>query len=226
MEMRKNPLVNNQYYHIFSRSIAKFKIFNCQNDYLRFKNILDLYRYIDFDYKYSGFNELEINMQKAIISNLRKSQSVLIEIIAYCIMPTHIHLLLKQKTENGISKYMSKMLNSYTRYFNIKHQRTGPLWEGRFKSVLADTNDQLLHLTRYIHLNPASAGLVKKPENWQDSSYNEYLNPQIKNNDQVCKYDNLFDFGPKQYRKFVNNQKSFQKEISIIKKLLIEDYTG
>ena len=70
---------------------------------------------------------------------------------------------------------MRRLLNSYTRYFNEKIKRKGPLWEGRFKKVLVNSDEQLLHLTRYVHLNPVSAGIVEKPEDWPCSSYREYI---------------------------------------------------
>jgi putative transposase len=79
-------------------------------------------------------------------------------------MPTHIHLVLRQLKDGGISKFMSNILNSYSRYFNIKHNRKGPLWEGRFRKVLVGSDEQLLHLTRYVHLNPVTACLVDKPK--------------------------------------------------------------
>ncbi len=78
-------------------------------------------------------------------------------------MPTHIHLILKQLKEDGISAYMSKILNSYTCYFNRRTKRKGPLWESRFKRVEVTSDEQLLHLTRYIHLNPVTAHIVEEP---------------------------------------------------------------
>lgn len=223
MKCRKYPLVNGQYYHIFSRSIAKYIVFNNQNDYGRFIELANLYRYIDFNYKYSNFANLKIKMRKNVINELDKNRK-LVEIVAYCIMPTHIHLLLKQIVENGISKYMAKILNSYTRYFNLKHQRKGPLWEGHFNNILVNSDEQLLHLSRYIHLNSTSAGLVEKPDNWAFSSYLEYIKPH--STKRLCNYDDLFDLNPTQYRKFVNDQKSYQRELSIIKSVMIDNYAG
>jgi len=224
MESRKEPLTNNHYYHIFSRSIAKYEIFNSSEDYQRIVNILDLYRYADFNYKYSGFSELSIINQGAILAGLRKTENYLIEIAAYCLMPTHIHLILKQVADHGITKYMAKVLNSYSRYFNIRHKRTGPLWASRFKSVLVSDDEQLLHLTRYMHLNPTSAGLVKKPENWSYSSYSEYIGADSSGG--VCTFSNLFDLSAKEYRKFVLDRKSYQQELTRIKSILIDNYTG
>lgn len=101
--------------------------------------------------KFSKFIQLERESQlnkKEYFSDKEK----LVEIVAYCFMPTHVHLILKQLKENGISIVMNHVLNSYTRYFNTKHKRKGPLWEARFKSVLVESDEYLIHLTRYIHL--------------------------------------------------------------------------
>lgn len=225
--MRKNPLSNGSYYHIVNRSIAKFEIFNSADDYGRMINLLNFYRFTDFPCKYSEFLRLCQNRQKAIVSDLLKSGEMMVVIVAYCIMPTHIHLLLKQETDNGISRFIAKVLDSYSKYFNIKYHRKGPLWEGHFKNILVSKDEQLIHLTRYIHLNPTSAGLVKKPEDWEHSSYHEYISSSRKEGaDILCQFNELIDMPPKDYEKFVSDRIAYQKEISKIKHLLLEGYGG
>ena len=225
MQVRKEPLVNNHYYHIFSRSIAGYVVFNDSEEFNRIYEIMHLFRYIDFDYKYSNYKKLEISLQAEIFDRLQRDSKKSIDIIAYCLMPTHIHLILKQKTNNGISKYMSKLLNSYTRYFNTVHKRTGPLWTGRFKSVLVEKDEQLLHLTRYIHLNPVSAGLVDEPDDWGFSSHNEYIE-DMEEGDKICNYKKVIDITPADYKKFVGDRKDYQKQLSQIKSMLIDHYSG
>lgn len=225
MQMRKQPLVNHHYYHIYSRSIAGFKIFNNPDDYNRMHAIIRLFQYTDFIFKYSRFIDLELLTQIEIHDRLKSDSSKWADIVAYCLMPTHIHLILKQETNDGVSKYMSKLLNSYTRYFNTTHKRSGPLWTGRFKSVLVDKDNQLIHLTRYIHLNPVSAGLVNEPEEWDYSSYNEYIG-RLENSETICNYKSVIEIAPDDYIKSVQNRKDYQKELSHIKKLLIDHYTG
>jgi len=78
----------------------------------------------------------------------------LVDIGAYCLMPNHFHILLKEKTENGISKFMKKLSTGYSMYFNKRYERTGRLFEGTFKSVHADSDEYLKYLFAYIHLNP------------------------------------------------------------------------
>ncbi len=225
MQIRKEPLENNHFYHIYSRSIAGYKIFNEISDYERFFKLLNFYRYNGFEYKCSRFLELDSSLQDEILWPLVTQNDVLIRITAFCLMPTHIHLILEQTKDNGISKYMGRVLNGYSRYFNTKHHRLGPLWSGRFKNVLVDRDDQLLHLTRYIHLNPTSAGLVTDPEEWIFSSYNEYIHPLEYSNSLINKVD-LFNFSSDQYKKFVLDQKNYQRELALIKSLLVDDYTG
>ncbi len=222
--MRKDPLVNGQCYHIFSRSIAKYIIFNNSSDFERLIELIDLYRFNDFFYKYSGFLELNAFFRLKYVEGLKLTSSKSVEIISYSIMPTHIHLTLKQLVDGGISKYMAKILNSYTRYFNIQHQRKGPLWEGKFQSVLVNDDDQLLHLTRYHHLNPVSAGLVTKPEDWTYSSYKEYLDDLEV--DGFCDFKDLIVFNRDQYKKFVEDRIDYQKKLSEIKHLIFNDYSG
>ena len=139
-------------------------------------------------------------------------------------MPTHVHLILKQLEPDGISTFMRKVLDSFSKYFNIKSNRHGPLWESRFKDVLVTSDEQLLHLTRYLHLNPVSAGLVKRPEQWPFSSYGEYISKKTESN--LCSWDGLFEFDSKRYEKFVHDRISYQRSLSRIKRLLNKNYTG
>ena len=224
-QIRKDPLENNHYYHIYSRSIAKYIIFNNCSEFDRIMDLFSLFRFADFDYEYSKFFRLTNKEKNAILTELNTKNKKLVEIVAYCTMPTHFYLILKQVIDKGISKYISRSLNSYSKYFNTKHERTGPLWTGRFRSVLIEDDEQLLHLTRYIHLNPTSAGLVKNPENWAHSSYLEYIN----NRDgkfNICNYKEIIDISPKAYIKFVSDRKEYQRKINLIKSLMIDDYTG
>lgn len=223
--IRKESLVNNEYYHIFTRSIAKYIVFNDQAEFRRILKLIALHRFIDFDYSYSQFTEFSMRNQKNIIRNLENKNDILVEIVAFCIMPTHIHLLIKQISDNGITKYMGRTLNSYSKYFNAKHQRTGPLWASNFKNVLVSNNEQLLHLTRYIHLNPVSAGIIEKPEKWQFSSYKEYSSPS-NNKNNLCNYKDIISLSSKEYIKFVHDRKNYQRELSLIKSFMIDDYTG
>lgn len=210
--MRKDLLATGEVYHIFTRSIAGFKIFNNNNEFSRMIGGICYYQKEKPDIRFSKFIN-SFSPKKVIKENL-------VKIIAYCLMPTHLHLILKQIKEKGISIFMNNILNSYTRYFNIKHCRKGPLWEARFKNVLIKTDEQLLHLTRYIHLNPVTAYLVDKPDNWKISSYNEYLNGD--GDDAICDYNDVLEIEPAPYKIFVEDMISYQRDLAKIKHLLLE----
>jgi putative transposase len=143
----------------------------------------------------------------------------LVQIIAYCLMPTHIHLIIKEVEENGLSGYMNTALKSYTRYFNCKYKRKGPLWEGRFKNVRVESDEQLIHLTRYVHLNPVSAGLIGKPQSWEYSSYKQYLSHKGEFTN-LLNYTDLLEI--KGYKRFVEDQIDYQRSYERIKHLVVD----
>jgi putative transposase len=217
--MRKYPLIEGKVYHTFTKSIAGFEIFRNESYYQRMGSILSYYKVENPPVKFSIFSDIknkEFFYQRHFLS-----ENNLVEIIAYCFMPTHIHLVLRQLKKDGISIFMSKVLNSYTRYFNLKNKRKGPLWESRFKNVEVGTDEQLLHLTRYIHLNPVTANLVEDPSDWSFSSYKEYLGEkQLEEN--ICNYSRLLDIVPQDYKKFVSSRKEYQRELAGLKELFLD----
>lgn len=221
--MRKDLLTNGEIYHVFTKSIADYKIFNQNSDFERMLQLIKYYQ-VENDLRLSYFIKLKLVQNigfNGAFNVISKGKNDTVQIIAYCLMPTHIHLVLKQLLENGISEYMRKILDGYTRYFNTIHKRKGPLWEGRFKSVLVDSDEQLRHLVRYLHLNPTTANLATKPEEWFYSSYKEYLGEPSQGM-AFCHYDDILPIEPKLYRKFVNDQISYQRELGKMKKLLLD----
>ena len=119
---------------------------------------------------------------------------------------------------------MSDFTNSYTRYFNVKHDRVGPLFQGKFKSVFIETEEQLIHLSRYLHLNPYTSGLVKEENgliNYEFSSLSDYVDGSkhgfIDTSLVLSHFERTSD-----YWKFVLSQRDYQRKLGIIKKLAIE----
>jgi len=208
----------NEVYHVFNKSIAGYKIFNDDSEYQRMISAIVYYQR----------HENPLNFSEYITSPQGREQEIktvsdedsLVRIIAYCLMPTHFHFILELLREDGISTFTSNLLNSYTRYFNLKHKRKGPLWEGRTKKVLIETNEQLIHLTRYLHLNPVTAHLVETSEKWEASSYKEYLGVSPRQG--ICQYAHVLEIDPLQYRKFVEDQISYQRELALVKHLILE----
>jgi putative transposase len=165
------------------------------------------------------------NVQKEgfeqILRQLTNESNRLVQIIAYCLMPTHIHFILRQLKDNGISTSFGNTLNAYARYFNTKYKRQGPLWASRFKNVPVNSDEQLLHLSRYIHLNPVSAGLVNNATQWEYSSYAEYITPD-RITYPLCDFRSFINENPSHYSTFVNDHAGYQRELAKIKKLAIE----
>lgn len=149
--MKRPPFINNYIYHVYNRGVEKRKIFTETKDYLRF--ISDLQQ---FNTKEPALNHgrnletplIEVRLQSEVKRNL------LIEILAFSLMPNHFHLMIRQKVEKGITEFMRKIGTGYTNYFNLKNQRVGPLFQGKFKAVLLDKEKHFLHLPHYIHINP------------------------------------------------------------------------
>ncbi len=216
--MRKEPLVTGHLYHVFTKSIAGYRIFRSDKDYQRMTEMMKYYSYQHPPMKFSTYRNLKSKNRAKLIGEL-EGRGRIVEILAYCIMPTHLHLVLVQLKDDGISLYMKNLLNSYTRYFNTQNDRKGPLWQGRFKSVLVETDEQLLHLTRYIHLNPTSDNLVDRPEDWQYSSYNEYLGSCDKG---LCTFSPYLNITSETYREFVEGMQDYQRSLSILKDLHME----
>jgi len=220
MPYRRDILANGEFYHIFTKSIAGFKIFNKENDFRRMVEALFFYSLSEPPYKFSLFVEQQSkNKEKDLLQF--KFQDKIIKIIAYCIMPTHIHFVLQQLQDDGISRYMNLLLKSYSKFFNVKYKRRGPLWEGRFKNVLINSDEQLLHLTRYIHLNPTSASIVDNPQDWQFSSYKEYIG-LIDESKRLCDFSDLLDIDKAHYKTFVEDRIDYQRELEKIKHLILE----
>lgn len=210
MPYRTTPLITGQIYHVFNRGVEKRCIFADQKHYNRFLKTLYYYSIKDPKPKFSLFSQPRA-------SNIDFSKQI-VEIIAYCLMPNHFHLLIKQTADNGISEFMRKMSNSYARYFNTKHNRVGPLWQGQFKAVLVENDQQLIHLSRYIHLNPYLAYLVKDLKDYEWSSYPEYIN-LIKG---FSKKEQVLDFfkSAEEYQEFVKDHADYAV---LIKNQLLED---
>lgn len=222
--LRKYPLATGEIYHVMNKSIAGYQIYNYEADYIRMLRLIRFFSLKDEPAKFSYFLEHDPDAAtdgvEARIAELTQ-EGQRIQIIAYCIMPTHFHLVVKQLVKNGISEFMRKSLNSYARYFNTKYKRQGTLWMSRFKNVLLETDEQMLHLTRYLHLNPTTAGLVKRVGDWPYSSYQEYVDPKNVGWP-ITKFDEFINMTPVKYRKFTEDHVDYQRDLALIKNQVLE----
>lgn len=155
----------NTYYHVYNRGVNKQKIFESGDDFQKFLYYLEIY-----------LSKPDLLRQKEPLLKIHLVNNNLfgkIEILAFCLMPNHFHLLVKQIAKDAVTKLMRQVSTSYSMYFNRKYERVGPLFQGKFKAVTVETDEQLLHLGRYIHQNPLSRGVSLDDFEW--SSYQAYL---------------------------------------------------
>ena len=161
MPGRQTILATGENYHIFNRGNASQPTFLNKKDYQHFLETLGFYIHHSPPLRLSKFSILSKKRRHEILKRLSQKENNLINIFCFCLMPNHFHLLGQQSTENGISKFMSQIQNSYTKYFNTKRKRIGSLLQGQFKAKRIETEEQLIHVSRYIHLNPYSSFIVK-----------------------------------------------------------------
>ena len=146
-----------EYYHVFNRGAHKTNLFRDEKDWLRLLflilycqapiSIPNTKRFIVPSAAASGFR-VPLHYE----DELEKER--LVELVSFCIMPNHFHLIVKELEEGGIGAYMQRIALGYTKYFNTKHEASGHLFQGRYKTVHIKDNDQLLYLSSYIHRNP------------------------------------------------------------------------
>jgi len=181
--MNKNPpFANGYYYHIYNRGVEKRNVFLDKWDYSRFLQTLDFYRKIPLSMKLSDYRRKIIKWQQ--------DQREIVRIHCYCLMPNHFHLLIQQLEDIGITNFLKKITNSYTRYFNTKYERIGPLFQGSFKAKLIETDEYLLQVSKYIHRNPFNL------ETWKDyiypySSYRYFMSEE---RSQFCNPDFILSY--------------------------------
>ncbi len=141
-------LITEEIYHILNRGVEERVIFKNKRDYERF--LITVFESNDINLS-SEHREERWNNNKI---SAQKQTKPLVEILCFCLMPNHFHIVVKQIVDRGIAKFMQKVGNSYTKYFNIKNNRKGSLFMSRYKNVHVNKDSQLEHLISYIHANP------------------------------------------------------------------------
>lgn len=224
MTHRKEPFIVGQIYHIFNRSIARQPIFLSNSYYQRAMEVMEFYSYTNPLLRFSHYNRLPLKTKLNFISELKKKHQKQIEMFALSLMPNHIHFLIREIIENGIKTFMSNFQNSYAKYFNLKTERDGSLFQTMFKGVRIETDEQFLHVARYIHINPVTAYILKdifQLEDYPWSSYPVYLN---KSKSDIINTNTLLSFFPsiEKFISFTKDQIDYQRELDKIKHLLLE----
>jgi len=222
MPQRFTPLVNEEYYHIFNRGVASQPTYLAKRDYEKFTQCISYYRFNNLPCRLSKLLMLPKDEREQILKGLEKREDKVVEINAFCLMPNHFHLLIKQVRDGGISKFMRQLSDSYTRYFNIKYERVGPVFQGAFKAVHVGTDEQLIHLSRYIHLNPLTSFVVKE-KYFTDYPWSSLKNYLSRNSNVINTKTILAQFkSVKEYLEFIMDQADYSKELKKIKHLALE----
>lgn len=220
--VRKVILATGELYHLYNRGVEKRPIFTRTRDYERAKEMIWYYRYRRPRLRYSHYKELSPEAKSVYVPTLT-AQPLKVAVLCYSFMPNHFHFLLRQEEERGITEFFSAFCNSYAKYFNTKYKRVGPLFQGEFKAVRIEDNEQLLHVSRYIHLNPSTAFLVE-PESLSSypwTSFPEY----VAGSESVCDTTLvLSQFSKaKEYESFVLDQAGYQRSLNVIHQALFEE---
>lgn len=220
--IRKLVFGNGEVYHVFNRGIERRSTFTDKREFERIQKLIKFYRHRDIPIRFSQVIQQSQDIREKILNDLFKSERV-IDILSYCIMPNHFHFLLQQNVDKGISTFISNITNAYTKYFNTKHERTGPLFEGVFKAIHIESDEQLVHVARYIHLNPVASNIISNQEleNYKWSSYLEYLSLSSEEISQKELILSMFK-SIERYRAFVNDQIDYAKKLDAIKHLTLE----
>lgn len=138
----------NSYYHLYNRGVEKRDIFLQEEDCAVFLRFLKMYLSPPDELK--SLSRTGLRVDKLIKTNMFGE----IELVTFSLMPNHFHLLVKQVSKDGITKFMTRLMTAYVMYFNKKYSRVGPLFQGTYKGALVLDDPYILHLSRYIHLNP------------------------------------------------------------------------
>jgi len=148
--LRDKPFVNGETYHLFNRGANKQTTFTSEDDYLRFLVLL----YFSNTTEHVQLGNLLQNQGRSLIDLFSEHiDQSLVDIFAYTLMPNHFHLVIRQKTDGGVSTFMKKLATAYSMYFNLKYGHSGVLFQGRFKSRHVGNEAYFRYIFAYVHLN-------------------------------------------------------------------------
>lgn len=162
--MRKDPLITGSYYHIYNRGVDKRDIFANKKDLIRFIKSVKQFNRV------KPVGSIEKINTNSVVGQLNP----LVSIVCYCFNPNHFHFILKQEVDGGISEFLKRLQGGYTNYFNISKERSGSLFQGRFKSKLINDDQYFLKIRPYVHLNYLIHNIDKEKSDLIYSSEKEY----------------------------------------------------
>ena len=219
MSRRAHILATGEIYHVYNRSVGHDEIFKDKRALTRWYNILDYYRF-PHKIKYSKYKTLPHLLKEAYATSYIK-QSPIIELYAFAFMPNHYHLLVKQLSDSGIAKYIGNVQNSFAKFYNLKNDRHGTLFEHAFKAKFIETDEEFLHVSRYIHLNPVTSRLIDVD---QLATYPWTSLPHYIKGDGFISSEKILDMlsSKGNFLRFINDQVDYQKKLHDIKHLIID----
>lgn len=224
MPLRFHPIVTGEVYHVYNRSVGGQPIFHYQSDFKRALEVVNFYSYIKPPLRFSHFNRLKAEDKESFLSELKANCFKQIDLWSFCLMLNHFHFLVRQVEDLGITVFMRNFQDSYAKFYNIKRKRNGALFQTQFKAVRIETDEQLLHVCRYIHLNPFSSFVVKsikELEDYQWSSLPDYLgrrNLEFVNNKFIL---NFFSSVEK-FKSFTYDQADYQRKLKELEYFTLE----
>lgn len=224
MSVRKIPLVTNEVYHIYNRSVAQQPIFRTQKEKRRFLELIDYYRFANQKLRYSHYSRLKLEEKKKYLDSLHQSDNRQVKICSFSLMPNHYHLLLKQGSNNGISNFVRIFQDSYAKYINIRSKRGGSLFQSPFKAVRMESDEQFLHVSRYIHLNPLTSYILKNPvelKAYPWCSFVDYIGNKPRSFIDRTLLGGLIK-DKEELIKFTFNQLDYQRSLNKVKHLVFE----
>lgn len=203
-------------YHLYNRSVAKQDVFVTNEDIDRFLLTLSFYREAEPEGKLSA-----LVPEKRHLFDATMVTTPLVEILAYCIMPTHFHLVVRQTAEAGVSTFMRRALNSFTRAFNTRHHRVGAVFQGVYQAVAVESDEQLLHLSRYVHLNPYVARLVTDALTYRWSSLGQVIEGR---DSRLCHGSFLHELAGSgaAYQAFVTDYAEYARDLAAYRDILLD----
>lgn len=221
MPRRKVVLSTGEIYHVFNRSIAKENLFSSRVNFRKAIEVAAFYRLPQI-IRLSKFKNLNKEAKEAYLNRFNQT-TPLVEIYAYAFMPNHYHFLLRQLQDSGISQFISNFQNSFAKTFNLINTRTGSLFQNQFKAVRPETDEELLHISRYIHLNPVTAYMVKFEdlEIQPNTSFGAYMGRDKILPVETQMLTNLAG-SRETYRQFVEDQVEYQRTLDLVKHLILE----
>jgi putative transposase len=148
--MRNIQLANGEFYHIFNRGVDKRIIFTNQKEMQRFFQCMDEFNTV---HPLGGLYASSFGPAKTQLRRRASKKERLVNFICFCLNSNHYHFILEQVTDRGIEKFIHRLASGYTKYFNLKHKRSGVLFQGKYKAVHIESNEQLLHVSAYVNLN-------------------------------------------------------------------------